>query len=244
MTNSIVRHLKSSTATGLLTILGLASGIGCSSDDGGSTSSQSTGCVTDSDCKGDRVCKDKECVEPQSSGSSGSGSGGSGMTANPSGGQPGAAGSIALPSAGSGSGGSTPAPMCTPAGQACKVNGDCCDFAASNTGALCVGSVCAATCTAPGDCNSGCCASLEGTSTKACAPASVCETAVDPACLDGVVYFCACGAAADVPCTAAEIDNYAAVCAAGDPQDIFTCIGTRGEPANLDQCLASLQACD
>jgi hypothetical protein len=69
---------------------------------------------------------------------------------------------------------------CAEVGEACEVPADCCDFSVSNPLADCVnfpdyGSMCAATCHGDGECQSGCCAPLEGVDYGACAPPEYCE---------------------------------------------------------------------
>lgn len=125
--------------------LALAGLGGCSSskgaDDGGSE------CDSDADCKGDRICEEGACVNPEPSSSEGSGASG-----------PGGNGSGAAPDSCSDAGESC-------ASESCCEDNSCVDFDE--------GDYCAAHCGQGSDCVSGCCAPLEGGG-SVCAPANYC----------------------------------------------------------------------
>jgi hypothetical protein len=144
-----------------------------------------------------------------------------------------------------------PEPACADEAGVCTVNADCCDFDGSTeVGAgLCVGVeqryTCTTVCLVPDDCASGCCATLaEESGYGACVAASACADApaADQACLDGVAFFCDCGASVDVPCSSEDYDAYLASC--GDPSSevlaIFACFGGF---ASGGSCSAALDAC-
>jgi len=171
-----------SVTGGLLLACGSSGGGG-----GGAGGSTDTGCKTDAECKGTRVCLKGACVEPNAggggatagasgaggtTGTGGSGNAGSGVVLAGSGGM----GGMVEGSAGSTGAGGSVAPACTANGQTCAKNGDCCSF---SKGGLCVdfgsGHVCADGCTASSGCQSGCCAAL-ASGGGACGPVSACST--------------------------------------------------------------------
>ncbi|HXK20615.1 MAG TPA: hypothetical protein VNG33_22545 [Polyangiaceae bacterium] len=222
-------------------------------------------CTLDTQCKGDRVCVNSECVAPPQAAGGSSTTGGS-STAG------GSAGSPNVPSSGgvAGTGGSanppaeggspdvtpvtptpTPAPMCTAKGASCETNGQCCGFDATSPDALCLNvqgaGQCAGTCHSSGECSTGCCAAVKGTDAfGVCGPASACTaptTTDTTTCLKGAAIFCACAGAADSPCTDSDRQSLAQNCANGDPQGAFTCLGKRAEPTSLDACVTALNAC-
>jgi hypothetical protein len=129
-----------------------------SEDDGNSDE-----CSSDSDCKGDRVCSDGDCVDPPSP-NGGNGAGGSGA-GTPNGGNGGNG------AGGNGGGGGSP-PVCADAGDSC-VNVECCDDAICVDYGGTLGTACGDPCTTGTDCNSGCCASLPN-GQGVCAPDEYC----------------------------------------------------------------------
>jgi hypothetical protein len=125
---------------------------------------------------------------------------------------------------GGGSGG-----MCVATGASCEANGDCCSFSETVTG-YCVGGTCYDGCNAAADCDTHCCAALEGGG-SACAPAELCCVDNGRACasnteccsyLGGVGYCitdtgtCQPTCTSDADCGAGcclEVDIGASVCA-------------------------------
>ncbi|MEM9455114.1 MAG: hypothetical protein AAGF11_13115 [Myxococcota bacterium] len=142
---------------------------------------------------------------------------------------------------------------CQPDGGRCTQNGECCAFdGTTDVGAgLCVISgeagACTRVCLNNEDCATGCCGTLEGEdSYGACMDPSVCEGADEPSetCVAGVVFFCSCAAAAEIPCSDEELDGFFATC--GQPGHellpVFECYGSYGE-ASLDTCSGAVETC-
>ena len=216
--------------------LGLAmlfvGGVGCSDSPGDAQS----GCETDTDCKGDRVCSRGQCVDPSSSG--GTGAGGTGV------GGSGGAGAASGGSAGTGGG-----VACLPEGSPCAMNDDCCGVSNSPP-VMCVdfgeGRVeCAQTCEVAASSCTNCCYPFPGQDELGlCATASVC--AAFQQCLEGVVNICSCGAIAGEPCS--DIENLYDCCARTpsgcDSAAFFHCAGGFPQPTTLSQCTTLRTSCE
>ena len=141
------------------------------------------------------------------------------------------------------------------AGDGCETNGDCCDFnGTTDLGAgLCVNyggaAVCANVCRSHSDCDTGCCGALqEDDGYGACALASVCEDDSEPQpseeCITGVFVFCACAAAAEVPCSEENFAAFLSSCDLAGSEIVasFECYGSY-EEAGLEACGEAIDQC-
>jgi hypothetical protein len=148
MNTRSIRH-ASLTHLLALALVGVVCAGGCSSPAIADDDGESSQCDKDADCKGDRICSDGECVDPEPDSKPGASSSG-------------------------GSGGSG---MCLDAGEVCSVNGDCCSFLEGDGFCVDDGSAarCADACFTNSDCVSGCCAPLEGDG-YVCSPVEFCNT--------------------------------------------------------------------
>ncbi|HEY1958224.1 MAG TPA: hypothetical protein VGH28_21555 [Polyangiaceae bacterium] len=149
-------------------------------------------CSADTDCKGSRVCSDGVCVDPSQSGP------------DAGGGQPEA-----------GSEASNPGSECDPVGTTCTATANCCQTGSGlgAEGAICISNdnLCHAACSTDAECQSGCCALVEGQSLGVCAAASNCApTCVAPGGVCNVPADC-CQTGANIP--------YGATCLSED----YTC---------------------
>jgi hypothetical protein len=136
--------------------------------------------------------------------------------------------------------------MCSEAGAACETNGECCGFTEdASSEAICLSDSgnCEPTCQTNEDCDTGCCGALQDFDAYGyCASIVVC----DP-CLRGIVYACVCFETADpeLACSEQEIADFVATCAdpASELAQQFTCLGEGGEPADVDACAMTFEAC-
>jgi hypothetical protein len=85
---------------GLGCVAALIALAGCGGDDSGGSTGD--GCTTDDECKGDRICVDKECVDPGTTGGDGDGDGDSGDGDGDGDGDSGEGGTSGMSGAGSG----------------------------------------------------------------------------------------------------------------------------------------------
>ncbi len=111
-------------------------------------------CVVDADCKGSRVCSNGTCEDPSTQNdASPQNDGGGGDTGNNNN-------------------------NCDPVGTACSSTANCCQSGAGigPSGALCISNdnLCHAACATNTECQSGCCALVEGQSLGVCAAMSAC----------------------------------------------------------------------
>lgn len=116
-------------------------------------------CSSDADCKGTRVCSDGVCIDQSSGGNQDAGSN------TDSGGNPGN--------------------TCDPVGTPCTATANCCQSGTGigTEGAICItnDNLCHAACSTNAECQSGCCALVEGSSLGVCAASSECApTCVAP----------------------------------------------------------------
>ena len=109
-------------------------------------------CSSDQDCKGTRVCSDGVCVDPtQQQTDSGTNNNTDGNVNNPT---------------------------CDPVGTPCTATANCCQSGTGigTAGAICISNdnLCHAACSSNAECQSGCCALVEGQSLGVCAAATQC----------------------------------------------------------------------
>lgn len=111
-------------------------------------------CASDTDCKGSRVCSDGLCVDPSQAGNDG------GTTTNNDGGN------------------NNNNNNCDPVGTTCTATSNCCQTGSGigPSGAICISNdnLCHAACKTDAECQSGCCALVEGQSLGVCAASSNC----------------------------------------------------------------------
>ena len=112
-------------------------------------------CASDTDCKGSRVCSDGVCVDGTQPGDDGG-----------------------TPSSGNDGGDPNPGSSCDPVGTACSATANCCQSGTGlgAEGALCISNdnLCHAACSTNSECQSGCCALVEGKALGVCAAATEC----------------------------------------------------------------------
>lgn len=133
-------------------VLTAVCGMGCAA-------SASDRCASDTDCKGSRVCSDGVCVD--------------GAEAGPGNGTDGDGGSGGDAGNGNGNNGA-----CDPVGTSCTATTNCCQSGSGIgvSGAICISNdnLCHAACASDAECQSGCCAPVEGQALGVCAVASAC----------------------------------------------------------------------
>jgi hypothetical protein len=162
-----------------------ACGVGCAT-------AAADRCASDTDCKGARVCSSGICVDPTSSSGGDAGTTDSGNNSNNNNNN-----------------------SCNAVGATCTATASCCQSGSGigPSGAICISNdnLCHAACASNAECQSGCCAPVQGQALGVCAAASECApTCVGPGGGCSVSTDC-CQSGTNVP--------YGATCLTDD----FTC---------------------